>query len=320
MDLHRSSIPFSSVVRANVDKHGWLSKWSSSGLRRGWKKRYAVLKGNHLFYFKAIKDDEPVAGVINLDDYRTVWHDSNCKKSRHCFRLTPAEPRRDGNGKTTCLSRPKECQFFVESGEEMRSWMQMIQRRLPRGEGNILDSVLRRLDYDKYARPRSSSDLRSQSSRDSIASRDAPSLSGTGSSGEETANDVCSLSSGSLPTSSPLLAAADGSRIAGIAERRRMRRATVNTAEVPKLSRRRSSPLMPVSGSLPRSMRLHLEAAPMPEFKQTPSLTTPTFGVTVPMPSSPDVADFESFVSAMRSHLPATNGQTEDALARIEFI
>jgi hypothetical protein len=305
MDLHRSSIPFASVVRGNVEKHGWLYKWSSSGLIRTWKRRYAVIKGNHIFYFKNVKDDEPVAGVINLDDYYAVWHESNNKQSRHCFRLAA---RREPVSKAAgILQRNKDIQFYVDDVEEMRNWMNAIQRHLPRNESNILDSVLSRLDYDKYLRSRNSSDLRSQSSCDSMASSNgAPPLSAnSSSSSEETPADRTSIRSGSIgcPGLSPSSSISEDTRLSGPGERRRVRRATVNAAGTRELSHRRSSPIISNSSTQGRRQPgFHLGELPMPDFKSTPSLTTPTFGVKVPIPSSPSTEDFPSFVLMMQNH------------------
>ncbi|RKP27501.1 hypothetical protein SYNPS1DRAFT_26849 [Syncephalis pseudoplumigaleata] len=355
MDLHRTSYPLSSVVRgSNVEKRGWLYKWSTSGLRRAWKKRYVVLKGNHLFFFKQLKDDEPVASVVDLDEYRHVWHDTQCKKSRHAFRLVPttatssASPT-DHQQQQSALSlltgRHKELSFFAESADDMRAWVQLVQRKLPRAEGNILDSVLRRLDYNKYSRPRSSSDLRSHSSRDSMSSgNEAPSLqmSGAGSSGEDTPHG--SLTSAGTPiVGSPMASTASvelppmptgkpksPQQLPMTAlERRRMRRTTMSTAstEHSRLSRRRSSPLLPGGGSISRRappLRLDFDAMPMPAFDaMTPSsMTTPTFGVISPVPTSPAAIDYDSYVLSLRSmDLSCVEEKaTPDALSRMEFM
>ncbi|KAI8051293.1 hypothetical protein BDF22DRAFT_656711 [Syncephalis plumigaleata] len=325
MDLHRTSFPLSSVVRSNVEKRGWLFKWSTSGLRRGWKKRYVVLKGNHMFFFKNLKDEEPVASVVNLDEYRNVWQDTNCKKSRHSFRVTPITPAADTNKLSVITGRNKELQLFAENADEMRAWMQIIQRKLPRSEGNILDSVLRRLDYNKYSRPRSSTDLRSHSSCDSMnSSNDAPSLSGTGSSGEETPNG--SLTSGT-PVGSPIAMASTMDlpvKPMSAMERRRMRRSTLAAGVENKLSRRRSSPLLP-GGSQRRALRLNLDHMPMPTFDcATPSMVTPTFGVTSPIPASPSAVDFDSYVLSLHTtttDLPSVDERiSSDALSRMEFM
>jgi hypothetical protein len=325
MDLHRTSFPLSSVVRNNVEKRGWLFKWSTSGLRRGWKKRYVVLKGHHLFFFKNLKDEEPVTSVVNLDEYRNVWQDTNCKKSRHSFRITPIAPAADANKLAAIIGRNKELQLFAENPDEMRAWIQIIQRKLPRSEGNILDSVLRRLDYNKYSRPRSSTDLRSHSSCDSMHSNnDAPSLSGTGSSGEETPNG--SLTS-DTPVGSPVAMASSMElpiKPMSALERRRMRRTTLAAGVENKLSRRRSSPFLPES-SQRCVLRLDLDRMPMPTFDyETPSIITPTFGVTSPMSTSPATVDFDSHVLSLHTtttDLPSVGERfSSDALSRMEFM
>ncbi|KAI9598929.1 hypothetical protein BDF19DRAFT_410330 [Syncephalis fuscata] len=313
MDLHRTSFPLSSVVRSNVEKRGWISKWSTSGLRRGWKKRYVVLKGNHLSSLKTLKMTS-----------QYVWQDNNCKKSRHSFRLSPTTAPADLNKLSIMTGRSKELQFFADNAEDMRSWIQHIQRKLPRAEGNILDSVLRRLDYNKYSRPRSSSDLRSHSSRDSISSGnggEAPSLSSGGSSGEETPHG--SVTSGT-PVGSPMVMAASmelAVKPMTAIERRRIRRTTMSPTIENKLSRRRSSPLLP-GGSQRRMMRLDLDRLPMPTFEvTTPSMTTPTFGVLSPAPSSPAAIDFDGYVLSLRASLPDTEeAASHDALSHMEFM
>ncbi|KAI9230864.1 MAG: hypothetical protein DHS80DRAFT_28317 [Piptocephalis tieghemiana] len=72
MDLHRANVPLGSILRWNVDHSGYLVQPSGKGLRRTWKRRFYVLKGSRLFYFRSDHEDEQVEGVVDLDMYASV--------------------------------------------------------------------------------------------------------------------------------------------------------------------------------------------------------------------------------------------------------
>jgi len=64
-------------------QEGWLFK--QGGRIKNWKKRYTILSGNVLYYFKTPKDISP-AGFIPLENVEVVRHDKTL-----CFELKPAD-------------------------------------------------------------------------------------------------------------------------------------------------------------------------------------------------------------------------------------
>lgn len=68
-------------------KSGWLTKLGGNALRKTWKRRWFLLRGNSLFYYRQKDNPEP-AGVINLSTYNSVSQDSTAtKKSSYCIRI-----------------------------------------------------------------------------------------------------------------------------------------------------------------------------------------------------------------------------------------
>ncbi|RUS18505.1 hypothetical protein BC937DRAFT_88695 [Endogone sp. FLAS-F59071] len=145
---------------------GWLQKETNGGFgRKTFHKRWFVLKGNELKYFKTevtiandncfpkrarctaehssffnqFQEDPVPHGVIDLNDYKTVLPDATCKKSAFAFTLKPRD-----------VKEHKSYLFFADSQEEMRAWMKAIQPHVgdhePESDRSVLDKWLDRLD------------------------------------------------------------------------------------------------------------------------------------------------------------------------------
>jgi copper chaperone CopZ len=72
----------------NPDKEGFLVK--QGGLIRNWKKRWFVLKGDTLYYFKTRSDSEP-SGKIQLDEHCRIGDGSGKTGRKDSLELTTAE-------------------------------------------------------------------------------------------------------------------------------------------------------------------------------------------------------------------------------------
>lgn len=145
MDLQTSTVVLATVERGtSVDRTGWLVKLSGKAIRRSWKRRYCVLKGSILFYFKQQLPTEPVAGMINLRDYQAVIPDLTCKRSKFAFTLQP-----------TAASNPHSVQakpvhFYAENADYMDFWIASLDAKLVKLETrSTLDAALSRLGYQQ---------------------------------------------------------------------------------------------------------------------------------------------------------------------------
>ncbi|RUP50014.1 hypothetical protein BC936DRAFT_140680 [Jimgerdemannia flammicorona] len=117
--------------RSISSQAGWLQKEATSGFRKSFHKRWFVLKGSELKYYKTEEDPIP-HGVIDLNDYSTVAHET-CKKSPFAFVLKPRAPKEH-----------RAYMLFADSQEEMNLWIKALQSRL--GDRSVLDKWLERLD------------------------------------------------------------------------------------------------------------------------------------------------------------------------------
>ncbi|RKP12961.1 hypothetical protein BJ684DRAFT_20525, partial [Piptocephalis cylindrospora] len=107
MDLHRANVPLGSILRWNVDHAGYLTQPSGKGLRRTWKRRYYVLKGSRLFYFRSDDEEEPVEGMLDLDMYASVEATSQSgKKGKWGVMMRLKGPGGSGGGSTHSSSNP----------------------------------------------------------------------------------------------------------------------------------------------------------------------------------------------------------------------
>ncbi|RUS17292.1 hypothetical protein BC937DRAFT_90158 [Endogone sp. FLAS-F59071] len=127
-----------SYSRTPSNASGWLTKQSSSGFRKTWHKRWFVLKGDELQYFKTEEDPNP-HGIIDLNLYNPAMQDPSFKKSRYAFILLP---------RVVSVDR-KPHVIFADSFDEMNHWIKAMQNRL--GERSVLDKWLERLDLNTFS-------------------------------------------------------------------------------------------------------------------------------------------------------------------------
>ncbi|KAI8149823.1 hypothetical protein BJV82DRAFT_584771 [Fennellomyces sp. T-0311] len=90
------------------EHEGWLHKQGDK--YKTWNKRWFVLKGPHLFYFKSPKDVR-MKGIINLRGYRIVV-DESIHSGKYSFRAQHDRER------TFC--------FYTDTEESMRKWIQVL--------------------------------------------------------------------------------------------------------------------------------------------------------------------------------------------------
>ncbi|CAG8539075.1 13965_t:CDS:2 [Dentiscutata heterogama] len=153
-------------------KSGWLTKLGGNALRKTWKRRWFVLRGNSLFYYRQKDNPEP-AGVINLSTYNSVSQDSSAtKKSSYCIRIEKIIRENDSVHSTLSYnsrSIKKSTAFlvFADTESEMQEWISAFEKRL--GGRNIVDIVLDRLELSggMHRRQASYSSLSSFYSRNS---------------------------------------------------------------------------------------------------------------------------------------------------------
>ncbi|KAI9322392.1 hypothetical protein BX666DRAFT_609843 [Dichotomocladium elegans] len=94
-----------------VPEHeGWLHKQGDR--YKTWNKRWFVLKGSNLFYFKSPKDVR-MKGIINLRGYRVVV-DEAIHNNKYCFKVQHDRER------TFC--------FYTDSEESMRKWVNVLMK------------------------------------------------------------------------------------------------------------------------------------------------------------------------------------------------
>ncbi|ORZ06865.1 hypothetical protein BCR42DRAFT_456204 [Absidia repens] len=90
------------------DMEGWLHKQGDK--YRTWNKRWFVLKGSNLFYFKGPKDIR-MKGIINLRGYRIVT-DERIYAGKFCFRAQHDRER--------CFY------FYTDTEASMKAWMKTL--------------------------------------------------------------------------------------------------------------------------------------------------------------------------------------------------
>lgn len=112
----------------NPDKDGWLTK--QGGSWKNWKRRWFVLKGDCLYYFKTVKDLEET-GYIELTPQTTVKDEPKMEKKRkNCFSVFP---------------HPHPRQYFMhpETPAETQAWINCITNAVerlknPQGGGSTM--------------------------------------------------------------------------------------------------------------------------------------------------------------------------------------
>ncbi|ORX54021.1 PH-domain-containing protein [Hesseltinella vesiculosa] len=103
--------PRPSIDEFQAPEHeGWLHKQSDR--YKTWNKRWFVLKGNNLFYFKSPKDVR-VKGIINLRGYRVIV-DETIHSNKYCFK--------------TQHDQERTFFFYTDTKESMRTWLQALMK------------------------------------------------------------------------------------------------------------------------------------------------------------------------------------------------
>lgn len=92
------------------DMEGWLHKQGDK--YKTWNKRWFVLKGSNLFYFKSPRDIR-MKGIINLRGYRVVSDDS-IMAGKWCFRAQH--------------ERERTFYFYCDTEEAMREWVKALMK------------------------------------------------------------------------------------------------------------------------------------------------------------------------------------------------
>ncbi|CAO3611781.1 unnamed protein product [Cunninghamella blakesleeana] len=106
----------SSLQRPSTDEfqapehEGWLHKQSDR--YKTWNKRWFVLKGTNLFYFKSPKDVR-MKGIINLRGYRVIV-DETIHSNKYCFKAQHEQER-------TFF-------FYTDTADSMRLWIQALMK------------------------------------------------------------------------------------------------------------------------------------------------------------------------------------------------
>ncbi|KAG0167078.1 polar growth protein [Apophysomyces sp. BC1034] len=101
-----------SFADSNVtpDMEGWLHKQSDK--YKTWNKRWFVLKGPNLFYFKSPKDVR-MKGIINLRGYRIV-SDESIYAGKYCFKAQH--------------ERERTFYFYTDYEMDMKAWIKTLMK------------------------------------------------------------------------------------------------------------------------------------------------------------------------------------------------
>ncbi|KAI8883186.1 hypothetical protein K501DRAFT_219836 [Backusella circina FSU 941] len=92
------------------EHEGWLHKQSDK--YKTWNKRWFVLKGSNLFYFKSPKDVR-MKGIINLRGYKIIV-DESIHTGKYCFKAQH--------------DRERTFFFYTDTEESMRLWLKMLMK------------------------------------------------------------------------------------------------------------------------------------------------------------------------------------------------
>ncbi|KAI9314135.1 hypothetical protein BX666DRAFT_1970688 [Dichotomocladium elegans] len=96
------------TVNVLPDMEGWLNKQGDK--YKTWNKRWFVLKGPNLFYFKSPKDVR-MKGIINLRGYRVIC-DERIYAGKWCMKIQH--------------ERERTFSFYTEAEDCMRAWMKAL--------------------------------------------------------------------------------------------------------------------------------------------------------------------------------------------------
>lgn len=100
----------------NAEYEGWITK--QGGSWKSWKRRWLVLSGNSLFYFKTRKDQD-ITGVITLNPQSSIRRDDKNKKSKYCFAVVNAD---EAKGRVFVM--------YPDSEKEMNEWMKNLNNAI----------------------------------------------------------------------------------------------------------------------------------------------------------------------------------------------
>ncbi|KJE96523.1 cytohesin 1 [Capsaspora owczarzaki ATCC 30864] len=111
----------------NPEREGWLTK--QGGRKKNWRKRWFVLTGNCLYYFKETADPHPL-GIIPLEDLR-VRDVSVASKRAHCFEIYNAtdgfiKACKTSSDGTVVEGRHERYLICAANGDEMNDWINSI--------------------------------------------------------------------------------------------------------------------------------------------------------------------------------------------------
>jgi hypothetical protein len=314
MDLFSANVPLSSIMRAHVDRSGWLNQLSTNGIRKQWKRRFFVLRGNRLFYFKSDKPDEPVAGMVVLDHYAAIERDASYKKAI-AFRLDPVKSTQPASACTTSTPSFFKMGHPVQTGaktlfiacdteDELFLWMENIRNTLMvqvPPSASVLESTLAKLDFEKYRKRPKDVRVPSLKVRNSEESMDSVTYAASVTSTGTAASSVRSKSPD----------AEDRDLLYPIAKSRfgyRGQLATQGAKKWQELSRRRSSPYLnsygPAATTSPLAQSSQLDQADSGYYEEdhlrsrAATLNRPSFSDLSPMSRSstlfPELDDFRA--------------------------
>ncbi|CAO3631474.1 unnamed protein product [Cunninghamella blakesleeana] len=119
---------------------GWLMK-QKHGLCRTWTRRYFVLSGRQLYYYRHEELDHSPQNVIDLD-YYSISTKKNVK--RQCTFVLVADEHR----------MLPDYYLQAESEEQLEIWVNHLQQHMT--TGSVLDKWLERLDINSQENPSSS--------------------------------------------------------------------------------------------------------------------------------------------------------------------
>ncbi|KAI9256935.1 hypothetical protein BY458DRAFT_588894 [Sporodiniella umbellata] len=103
-------VPIAHEMPNTPDMEGWLFKQGDR--YKNWNKRWFVLKGNNLFYFKSPKA-VLMKGIINLKGYR-VEVDSSIQAGKYCFK--------------TSHEKERNFYFFTDQERYMKDWVKAMMK------------------------------------------------------------------------------------------------------------------------------------------------------------------------------------------------
>eukprot|EP01098_Paradermamoeba_levis_P004104 TRINITY_DN1791_c0_g1_i1.p1 TRINITY_DN1791_c0_g1~~TRINITY_DN1791_c0_g1_i1.p1 ORF type:complete len:467 (-),score=138.08 TRINITY_DN1791_c0_g1_i1:226-1626(-) len=105
---------------SSPDKDGWLTK--QGGSWKSWKRRWFVLKGDSLYYFKTQKDVEET-GIIELTRESVVKEDPTNKKKKYAFSVA------------TSPDAKRVFFMFPDTPQETQQWLNALNKAIDKKKG-----------------------------------------------------------------------------------------------------------------------------------------------------------------------------------------